>query len=150
MLFTNIKEFHRTVRKVARESVVAKIKARCLTTLIGEIENKVAGKNNEDGSTLEITDELVLTTIRKFVKDINSVLHEYGDDYQPVRLIVEKDLLESYLPQNLTDLQLEGAIKISIACSADPSIGSVMKDLTESYRGLFDGKIAKSIILREL
>jgi len=150
MLFLKIKEFHRTVRKVARESVVAKIKAKCLTTLIGEIENKVAGKTDKDGTNLEITDELVLTTIRKFVKDINSVLKEYGDDYHPVRLIVEKDLLESYLPENLTELQLEAAIKISIVCSQDPSIKSVMQDLNESYRGLFDGKLAKTIILREL
>jgi len=67
MLFIKIKEFHRTVRRVARESVVAKIKARCLNTLIGEIENKVAGKTDKDGADLEITDELVLTTIRKFV-----------------------------------------------------------------------------------
>jgi len=144
MLIDQIKEFRSVCRRVANQLDSAKIKARCLSTLIGEIESKTKGKSKE------ITDELVIGVIQKFIKNIDLTIATYDNDYHPPKLVLERELLESYLPKKLTETELECAIKVSIACTHSPNIGSVMKDLKESYKGRFDGSLAKEIILREL
>ena len=146
-LYSQIKDFHRTCRKVASQSDVAKVKAQCLTTLIGEIDCKVKGKG------LEVNDDIVLDIVRKFIKDINltvSKLDPISDERSLIKLFMEKELLESYLPQQLTQEVLEGFIKLVIALEEEPTIGIVMQALNTDYKGCYDGKLAKEIILREL
>lgn len=144
MLYTEIKEFRQTCRRVARQSNTAKVRAQCLTTLIGEIENIVIGS-----STNTITDDLVLEVIRKFVKNINITIENFNGE--PTTLLLEKETLEQFLPEKLTELELETCIKMIIAMADETvNIGVVMKSLNADYNGLFDGKLAKEIILREL
>lgn len=142
MLFSEIKEVQKLNRRVARQCDKAKIRSRILTTLMGEIETKTTGTG------LEVTDDLVIEIIIKFVKNISLTLEKSTAPMADLHL--ERETLECFLPQKLTEVELECEIKISIACADEPTIGSVMKDLNESYKGQFDGKLAKEIILREL
>ncbi len=145
MLLLKIKNHQREARKQARKNPRAKVDAKILTTLIGELESKTAG------SKQEITDDLVIDTIIKFVKNLCLTIEQCDNWESEMSLLCEKDTLESYLPYKLTEEELETLIKIIIAGASDlEGIGYVMNTLNKDHKGTYDGKMAKDIIMREL
>lgn len=141
MLIDQIKADQLVARKTRQG-----VKASLLTTLLGELETDSKSKNGG-----EITDEKVLAKIKKFIKSIDEVtdLVEFGSEKHAIGLL-EKIILEFYLPKQFSEEELKAAI---LACILSKGIerlpknmGVVMKELKSEYDGKYDGKMASQIV----
>lgn len=120
-------------------------RASLLTTLLSEAAN--VGLN--DGKR-ETTDLEVIAVIKKFIKNIDETLAVR--DVEELR--TERNILESYLPSQLTEEELTQIVELYIEALVQPRsmklMGTVMKHLRESYEGQYDGKLASNIVKRAL
>lgn len=121
-----------------------------LTTLFSEAS--MPGKNVQR----ESTDNEVVAVVKKFVKNNDECMAAAGDrrdnDWCD-RLAIERELLDSFLPTQLTDKELQSIIEQFIAnngITGPKGTGLVMKMLKEQYAGLYDGKQASMITSKVL
>lgn len=120
------------------------LKASLLTTLLGEAQ--VIGKN--DGNR-ESTDAEVTAVVKKFVKNLGDVLtvtEQESSAHQ--KALMEKSILESYLPTQLTGAALDFAITsiTEEVGNKKSDMGKVMQALKAKYDGQYDGKEASNIV----
>ena len=89
-------------RKIAKESLENQLYSTALTTLYGEVVR--VGKDDGNRDT---TDEEATIVIQKFIKGLNEI-----EKYEKlsVSAILERDLYQRYLPQELSELLIEGFI----------------------------------------
>lgn len=133
-MFKRIKSDRLVARREKNKEV-----SSILTTLIGEIESDVIGNTK----IKEITDDVVIAKIKKFSKSLNELLSKLDKDSPAAELPnYELKILNSYLPSQLT----EDELRAIIIDSGLTNIGEIMKMLKSNYSGLFDGKMASSII----
>lgn len=114
-------------------------KASILTTLIGEIVS--IGKN---AGNRETNEEETLKLISKFKKGVQDTLAliKTGDIS---RYKTEIEIYDVYLPNLMTNDELKEVIR-KIISEGSINMGDIMKELKANYAGLYDGKIASSII----
>lgn len=121
-----------------------------LSALIGEAE--AAGRVKEHRAP---TNEEVLATIRSFLKKSNEVMAALSarreDDpteevysHQIQKVIMEINTLESYLPKQLSEDDLEKIVREL----QNPTMGSVMSHLKTHFANQYDGKMASTVIKR--
>lgn len=133
-MFKRIKSDRLVARREKNKEV-----SSILTTLIGEIESDVIGNTK----IKEITDDVVIAKIKKFSKSLNELLSKLDKDSPAAELPnYELKILNSYLPSQLT----EDELRAIIIDSGLTNIGEIMKMLKSNHSGLFDGKMASSII----
>jgi uncharacterized protein YqeY len=110
-------------------------------TLIGECE--MIGKN----AGREVTEAEVLARIKKFLDGVNDTIGLIKEPSALEGLRAEKEWLEGWMPQQMTNLELEKAIgTIKTAISAGPKdMGKVLALLKERFTGRYDGKAAATI-----
>ncbi|MDY0071195.1 MAG: GatB/YqeY domain-containing protein [Thauera sp.] len=134
-LLDQLKKDSLTARK-AGESV----RISLLSTLIGEAA--MVGKN---AGNRDSTDEEVLQTVRKFLKNNQEATAVIKD---PARLAVleeESAVLASYLPPQASDEEVKAFIDSTVAGLADRSpkqMGVVMGALKARFGTNFDAKTA--------
>jgi len=116
-------------------------KVSALTTLLGEAA--MIGKNNGNRET---NDAECVAVIKKFIKNIEETAKHAGmDDHAAMEI----EMLNSYLPQQITGMRLEMTIQgviVSIKAESVRDMGKVMKVLKDSYEGCYDGKEASTIV----
>ena len=130
----------------ARKSndVVAK---NLLTTLLGELQT--IEKNSLGGS---IDENIILTTLRKFVKNAEQTRKTLFESNRSDQLMIidrEISILNSYLPQLMTESQLTKAIKqiqTHLNLSGPKSKGPVMSQLKTLYPNRYDARQATVLI----
>ena len=139
-LLITIKNAQLTARK-ARQSVATSL----LTTLYSEaaMVGKDAGR--------ESTDMEVIATLKKFAKNNAENRGHAGDrrdsDWLDV-LCEEQEIIESFLPKQLSDVELTDIMRTIISengIAGPKGMGILMKLLKEQYDGLYDGKQAATI-----
>lgn len=113
------------------------LKANLLSTLFSEIFTfSKSGK--------EMTEDDEIRVIKKFIKNINETLSLEITEEQKSSLNSEKEILESYLPKQLSREEAEKIIDEMI------SQGNVMKDIMayfkENYTGRYDGRTVSEIV----
>jgi uncharacterized protein YqeY len=123
-------------------------KALLLTTLIGEAQT--IGKN--DGNR-ETNDAEVTAVIKKFVKNIGEVL-KVADSTSNTYLtaIAEKEVLESYLPKQISGQDLQDLIRglaAEVGAVRKADMGKLMGALKLQHEGTYDGSEA-SLIVRSI
>ncbi len=139
------------VRKEYLEARKAKdtLKVNLLSTLIGEVE--MVAKN--DGNR-EVNEKDLLAGVKKFLKGINESIaarEKAGGD--TADLVREKEILESYMPAQLSEADLEKIIGEIVAGLPEKSIkmmGKVMGELNQKHGGAFDGKLASNLVKKAL
>lgn len=136
-LIEQIRAKYLELRKAHSTAAVAS-----LSTLIGEIENLAkAGKG-------ELTDAVVVTVIKKFIKNIDETIKansEHGNHTAVERLADEKKLYEQFLPKQLTEAELKFVIDELVA-NGLTDVGDVMKALKINHHGHYDGALASRIL----
>lgn len=147
MLITRIKKDMFDARKKRETDKVI-----LLSTLYSE-----ASMIGKTVANRESTDVEVVQVVKKFIKGIDETLSrsasEMGLSSTRTKLIKEKELIEVYLPQQLSDDELKNEItKIfnEFEIRDIRKMGSVMKTLKERFDGQYDGKEASEIIKRRL
>ena len=112
-------------------------KSLLLSTLIGEMETKSV---IDDGKKC-ISDDLAVSTVKKFVKNIDDTLKIKED----VALLIEKSILLTYLPKNLSEKELTDIIQNAID-DGKANIGALMGHLKTNYANQYDGKLASQLV----
>lgn len=115
------------------------VKSQLLTTLIGEASMK--GKN--DGNRAS-TDSEVEDVIRSFLKNVRTNLDIATSRHDRSwfdELEQEREILESYLPKQMTAEEISEKIQ-----NLDKNKGLIMKHLKENFNGLYDGRVAAQVV----
>jgi uncharacterized protein YqeY len=115
-----------------------------LTTLLCEVS-----KTGLDDCKRESTDTEAIAVIKKFIKNSDEILEnleESDERFQNAKY--EINILNNYLPRQLTSLELDHEIDTIIDAHGLDSIkglGIIMKELNSKFLGLFNGKEASQI-----
>lgn len=112
-----------------------KIKATALATLLGEIETEV-----KRGVVLD--DSLVVAKITKTIKGIDETLKL---EPKATALLNEKAILSIYLPQMMSESEIEYIIDSYIDNVGMTSLGDIMKYFKANYSGKYDPKLVKEL-----
>jgi uncharacterized protein YqeY len=113
-------------------------------------------KNEKINSQRELTDEEAEAIIRRAVKQRKESIEVYERTGRADIATGEKEelaILEAYLPQAMSDAELEETIRGIVkekAFSSAKDIGQLMKELMARHRGRADGKRAQEIARRFL
>jgi len=104
----------------------------------------------------ELGDDEALTVIRKAVKQRLDSIEQYTNGNRPELAEKERremDLLKVYLPPELSEEELESALREIVAATGAQSkkdMGKVMKEATARFKGRVDGKKIQEIVARLL
>lgn len=137
-LIEQIKAKNLEARKAKLTAVV-----NVLTPLIGEAE--MVGKN----AGHEVTDAEVVQMVKKFIKNLDETIRVLDDaDPRTAIALAEKHTLEAFLPNQMTNLELEKAIgTIKNELNAGPKdMGKILQTLKARFDGQYDGKTASMIV----
>ena len=104
-----------------------------LGTIIGEIESKAV--MNDGVKT--VTEDQTISVLKQFEKKNAEFLSIKTDE----KILNEKALLESFLPQQLDESQIRAIFDTLEA----KDMGSRMKHLKDNYSGQYDGKVASKV-----
>ena len=113
-------------------------------------------KNEKIQAHRELTDEEIEAVIRRGAKQRRDSIEQYGRGGREDLVAAETaelQILEAYLPQGLTDADLESAVKTIISdrsLTSKKEVGAVMKELMVRYKGRVDGRRAQEIAQRLL
>ena len=108
-----------------------------------------------DNGHADFNDDQVLAVLRKEVKQRKETLSEIessGREDLVEQTKAEIDLLEKYLPAEMTPEAVEAAVK-EIVDAMDPgqkNMGSVMKAVMAKLKGQADGKLINQIVRKLL
>lgn len=103
-----------------------------LTLLVGELETS----SKRDGSV--ITDEKVVTAIKKLIKSNNETMKLTGTSE---KLELENKTLAQFLPEEMSKEEIEAALsKVGFS-----TIGEAMKFMVTNYKGKFDKALVSKI-----
>ncbi len=135
-----------------KEAMKAKDTARVSTLrlLLSEIKNKEIDKRGE------LSDDEVLAVIQKAVKQRRESIEQYkkaGREDLAEKESKELEILESYLPQPLTEEELEAIIDEAIkevGATSPRDMGKVMKVVMPKVRGRADGKVVNQKVREKL
>ncbi len=139
------------IKKEQLEARKAKntIKTNLYTTLLGEIQTAVIGTSNsvDVKQTNNITDDVVIKVINKFIKNIKETLSLRPDDFTAT---TELTLLETFLPQKLSEEELKQIVaNLKIAAGTKTGgalLGFVMGELKKGYPNLYDASIVRTLV----
>jgi uncharacterized protein len=113
-------------------------------------------KNEQIEKRHELADEEVVAVLRRAVKQRHDSIEQYTKGNRPDLADKERaelTILEGYLPQQMTDVDVERAVQEAIAATGATSkkdSGRVMKDVMAKYKGVVDGKKVQEIVGRLL
>ena len=108
-----------------------------------------------DNGHADFNDDQVLAVLRKEVKQRKETLSEIessGREDLVEQTKAEIDVLEKYLPEEMTPEAVEAAVK-EIVDAMDPgqkNMGSVMKAVMAKLKGQADGKLINQIVRKLL
>jgi uncharacterized protein YqeY len=88
-------------------------------------------------------DEEVIATIKSMIKGHTDSIEKYST---PTLTDLELTILNSYLPKQMTDLELTEIIKCFVSENKNVNMGAVMSYLKANFDGLYDGKSASQIV----
>jgi len=104
----------------------------------------------------ELGDDEALTVIRKAVKQRLDSIEQYTSGNRPELAEKERremDLLKVYLPPELSEEELESALReivVATGAQSKKDMGKVMKEATARFKGRVDGKKIQEIVARRL
>ncbi len=117
---------------------------------------QAAVKNEQIELGRELTDEEALVLIRKAVKQRLDSIEQYSKGNRPDLAEKEQrelEILKAYLPPEVTDQELEAALReivTATGASSKKDLGKVMKEATAKFKGRADGKKIQEIVSRLL
>ncbi len=114
-------------------------------------------KLKKDGSgRTEISDEEVLKVLASYAKRVKESVEQFragGSEDLAVQAEAELVIVESYLPQQLSDAELEALVKESVSAAGATSakdLGKVMKEAQARAAGRADGKRLSEMVRKAL
>lgn len=122
-----------------------KKEADVLTTLMSEIQR--LDKSDQEN------DNKVISVIKKYAKGLDEMIELLECSSKKTEAEEELKVVSVYLPKQLTESELTSVIDYAIAetdAQTMKDMGKVMKLLKERHDGLYDGKMASTIVREKL
>lgn len=140
------------IDKIREDSIAArkkgdKLAGALLTTLYAE-----AARVGKDAGNRASTDEEVVRTVRKFLKNAEETLAVGRADAKE-KIETEIRILGGYLPKEMSADELKAAIATTVLGLSDRSpkaMGQVMAALKAAHGGTYDGKLASQLVKEAL
>lgn len=132
-LFVKIKEDRINAFKL-KETV----KKDLLGVLLGEASKEVK----------EPDDAKVIAAIKRLIKSCNEIIDIDPLSVKGTAASIEKDILESYLPKQLTEVEINDILSKVIVPDANISIGEVMRYFRENHEGMYDGGLVSKLAMK--
>jgi len=139
------------LNKIKKEQLLARkakdtLRASLLTTVIGE----ASPSGNQT-----VTDADVEEKVGKFYKNLRDNRAIYVERNQDVSEVdKEMEILEEFLPKQLSEDDIKNIVNEFVNNNELPegnkAMGQVMGHLSKNYKGRFDGKVAKTVVLNVL
>ncbi|HTO86775.1 MAG TPA: GatB/YqeY domain-containing protein [Thermoanaerobaculia bacterium] len=113
-------------------------------------------KNERIQAQRDLTNEEIESAVRRAVKQRREAIEQYEKGGRRDLVDAETEelaILQGYLPQELSEPEVETAVRTVIAekgLSSVKDVGLLMKELMARYRGRLDGKRAQEIARRLL
>jgi uncharacterized protein len=113
-------------------------------------------KNERIQAQRDLTGEEIESSVRRAVKQRREAIEQYEKGGRRDLVDAETEelaILQGYLPQELSEPEVETAVRTVIAekgLSSVKDVGLLMKELMARYRGRLDGKRAQEIARRLL
>lgn len=124
------------------------VRTRVVRNLLAAIKNR-----NIETRADTVSDADLLAIIKREAKQCRETL-DAARDAGRAEMVAEHEevlaVLEDYLPKQLSQAELEEAIKAVVAESGADSIGPIMKGLAERFAGSYDGKLASKLAAKIL
>lgn len=126
-----------------------------ISIIIGKIDND--GKLKKDNLSPDEEKSIVMDAISSQYKNLVKSKNDFADNIdEKSRLFIEKinreiQILEDFLPKQLTDEELSASINAiinekDIDVKEKSAVGLIMKELKIKHGSSFDGKIASQLI----
>ena len=113
-------------------------------------------KNSTVNAGKEITDDAVLSDVKKNLKEIEQSIDSFykaGRDYEVGKLNNDKRYLMELLPKQMSEDEvkpiIEAAVK-DLGASTKKDMGRVMKEVMARTRGAADGKMISKLVASAL
>lgn len=114
--------------------------ASLLTTLLGEAQ--IIGKN----AGRETTDDEVVEKVKAFIKNINFSLEKVPEGDARNQLVFEKNILERYLPEQITEERMFEIIKATRELKGSKiEMKEIMNLFKNRFPGQYDGKVLSNV-----
>lgn len=115
-----------------------------------------AVKNATVNAGKEITDDAVLSAVRKSLKEIEQSIDSFykaGRDYEVGKLNNDKRYLMELLPKQMSEDEVKPIVEAvvkDLGASTKRDMGRVMKEVMAKTRGAADGKIVSKLVASAL
>ena len=136
--------FFDTINEDLKQAMKAKDKVKL--QVLRTIKKNFLEAKTAPGANNELTDEKALQIIQKLVKqgkDSAAIYTEQNREDLSKEELEQVDILENYLPKQLSEQELETEVKAIIAdlgASSMKDMGQVMAQATKDLAGRADGK----------
>ncbi|WP_287930919.1 GatB/YqeY domain-containing protein [Arthrobacter sp.] len=151
-----------TLKQQLKADVVAhmkdgnKVALATVRNVLGEIETREkSGKAPVELDDLQVTSLLQKEAARR--RETAAIYTEAGETARAEAEIAEAQVVETYLPQPLSEAEAEGIVQDVIAeleAAGEPltlrQMGQAMKSITPRIAGRFDGKAVSDMVRRRL
>jgi len=145
-----------TLTERVRADLTASMKARdaARTSTLRMLQSAL--KNEQIEKQHELSDEEAAVVIRRGVKQRHDSIEQFTNGNRPELAQKEQgelEILNSYLPRQLSDADVEQVVRSAIAAvgaSSKKESGAVMKAVMATHKGLVDGKKVQEIVGRLL
>tara|TARA_B100000614_G_scaffold261015_1_gene289415 strand:- start:2493 stop:2933 length:441 start_codon:yes stop_codon:yes gene_type:complete len=141
-----------TIRTDLKDAMKAGNKLRI--TALRNLIAKIKAKEIEKGENLDKNESLkVCLSASKQIKESIKQFKDAGRHDLVENELSELDIIEGYLPKQLSEEEILVKIKEKIACSDASSaadMGKIMGPLMKELSGLADGKIVQRMVIKEL
>ena len=142
-LYNQIKAELLTQRKayMKTKANVCQDKVKLLTTLVGDLDKKI----KDDGE--DLTDEKVIARVKSFLSSVEETLN--AREGVNTLALLEKQVLQSFLPQQMEEAELREEITKIITdlnATSMKDMGKVMGTLKGKFDGKYDGTAASKIV----
>lgn len=140
------------VRLELTESMKARDAAR--TSTLRMLQAAIKNEQIEKGH--ELSDEEAEAVIRRAVKQRQDSIEQFtkgGRQELADKESAELQMLQAYLPQQMSDLETEKMVQDVIAmvgAKSKADVGKVMKEIMAAHKGRVDGKKVQQILSRLL
>lgn len=143
-------------KRIQADMIAAmKAKENIKVASLRAIKASITLAKTAEGATGEVTDADIIKIIQKLVKQRKESAQQYTDAGRfdlAASELAEADIMEVYLPRQLSEIELEvelAKIIVEIGATKPQDMGKVMGVATKRLAGLADGK-AISMIVKKL
>ncbi len=113
-----------------------------------------AVKNATVNAGKEITDEAVLSAVKKTLKELDQSAESFskaGRDYEVAKINVDRQCLSEFLPKQLSEDELKVLIAQVLAdlgsgVHSKKEMGKIMKEVMAKAKGAADGKLVSKLV----